>query len=96
SRLLRRFFGSFCSQKEQFEAGQSSTRARLLEKEIIQTRVSRLNKISASARTENGVEFAIAKRSFARPRDVWPAWPTRLRHGARPLLLSSCSRATPK
>ena len=28
-------------------------------------------------------EAAIAKRSFARPRDVWPAWPTRSRHGAR-------------
>ncbi len=54
-RRQRRFSGSFCSQREQFEAGQSSIRARLLEKEIIQTRCSRLNKISASARTKNGV-----------------------------------------
>ncbi|WP_304774201.1 hypothetical protein, partial [uncultured Rikenella sp.] len=51
-------------------------RARSLKKEIIQTRDSRLNKISASARTKNGgrgclgVEAAAAKRSFARPRDV--------------------------
>ncbi len=33
---------------------QSSTRARLLDKEIIQTRMMRLNKISARARTESG------------------------------------------
>ncbi|WP_300852077.1 hypothetical protein, partial [uncultured Rikenella sp.] len=34
--------------------GSKPIRARLLEKEIIQTRKMRLNKISASARTKNG------------------------------------------
>ncbi len=77
-RRQRRFSGSFCSQREQFEAGQSSIRARLLEKEIIQTRCSRLNKISASARPENrgrGGQWKCV--SISCPRDVGPARPER-------------------
>ena len=49
------------AKKELSKGSSKPIRARLLEKEIIQTRDARLNKISASARTKNGARTSVAR-----------------------------------